>query len=69
MTKMLNKFDTPYARSMYSRRIGTVEPVFGHIRGTKKLDRFTLRTKKKVNNQWLLYCMVHNIGKISRYGK
>ena len=68
-TKMRNKFDTPYARSMYSRRMGTVEPVFGHIRGAKKLDRFTLRTKKKVNNQWLLYCMVHNIGKISRYGK
>lgn len=68
-TKMRNKFDTPYARSMYSKRMGTVEPVFGHIRGTKKLDRFTLRTKKKVNNQWLLYCMVHNIGKINRYGK
>ena len=68
-TKMRNKFDTPYARSMYSRRMGTVEPVFGHIRGTKKLDRFTLRGKKKVNNQWLLYCIVHNIGKISRYGK
>jgi transposase len=68
-TKMRNKFDTAYARSMYSRRMGTVEPVFGHIRGIKKLDRFTLRTKKKVNNQWLLYCMVHNIGKINRYGK
>jgi len=24
-----------------------VEPVFGHIRGTKKLDRFTLCTKRR----------------------
>jgi hypothetical protein len=29
----------------------------------KKMDRFSLRGKKKVNIQWLLYCMVHNIGK------
>ncbi|MBI9036152.1 MAG: IS1182 family transposase [Bacteroidales bacterium] len=67
--KMKRKIDSPFGRSMYSKRMGTVEPVFGHIRGTKKLDRFTLRGKKKVNNQWLLYCMVHNIGKINRYGK
>ena len=66
---MRDKFDTPYSRSIYSKRMGTIEPVFGHIRGTKKLDRFTLRGKKKVNNQWLLYCIVHNIGKISRYAK
>ena len=65
---MKDKFDTPYARSIYSKRMGTVEPVFGHIAGTKKLNRFTLRSKKKVNNQWLLYCIVHNIGKIQKYG-
>ena len=32
------------------------------------MDRFTLRGKIKVNIQWLLYCMVHNIGKIANYG-
>ena len=67
--KMKRKIDSPFGRSMYSKRMGTVEPVFGNIRGRKNLDRFTLRGKKKVNNQWLLYCMVHNIGKINRYGK
>lgn len=66
--RMREKFDTPYSRSIYSKRMGTVEPVFGHIRGTKHLDRFTLRGHKKVQNQWLLFCIVHNIGKISRYG-
>ena len=60
-------FDTPEARSMYSKRMGTVEPVFGNLQATLRLDRFTLRGKKKVNIQWLLYCMVHNIGKIQRY--
>ena len=66
---MKDRFDTPYARSVYSKRMGTVEPVFGHIAGTKKLNRFTLRSKKKVNNQWLLYCIVHNIGKMQKYGE
>ena len=65
---MKDKFDTPYTRSVYSKRMGTVEPVFGHITGTKRLDRFTLRSKKKVNNQWLLFCLVHNIEKLYRYG-
>lgn len=63
---MKARIDTPYGRSVYSRRMGTVEPVFGHISGMKKLNRFTLRSKKKVTSQWLLYCMVHNIGKIQR---
>jgi hypothetical protein len=67
--KMRRRFDTPEGRSLYSKRMGTVEPVFGHITGTKKLNRFTLRSKQKVNTQWLLYCMVHNIVKIQRYGR
>jgi len=67
-TRMQKKMDTAYGRNLYSKRMGIVEPVFGHIRGTKKLDRFTLRGRMKVNNQWLLYCAVHNIGKIQKYG-
>jgi hypothetical protein len=63
--KMMEKIDTAKGREMYSRRMGIVEPVFANITVHKGLSRFTLRTKKKVNIQWLLYCMVHNIGKIA----
>ncbi|MCK4339796.1 MAG: transposase [Candidatus Cloacimonetes bacterium] len=31
------------------------------------MDYLTLRGKVKVNIQWLLYCIVHNIGKIECY--
>jgi hypothetical protein len=62
--RMKVKFDTPEGRSIYSKRMGTVEPVFGYIAGTKKLNRVTLRGKKKVNIQSLLFCMVHNISKL-----
>ena len=53
---------------IYQRRLATVEPVFANLRAAKRLDRFTLRGKPKVNGQWLLYCLGHNIGKIQRYG-
>jgi transposase len=62
--KMKAKIDTPEGRAIYSRRLGIVEPVFGNIRAQKRLDRFTLRGREKVNKQWKLYCMVHNIEKL-----
>ncbi|MBI4761316.1 MAG: hypothetical protein HZC39_09505 [Chloroflexi bacterium] len=34
----------------------------------KHINRFTLRTKPKVDVQWRLYAMVHNIGKIHAFG-
>jgi transposase len=63
--KMRQAIDSPRGRTLYSKRIGAVEPVFGNLRHNKQLNRFTLRGKRKVNAQWHLYCLVHNIGKIA----
>jgi len=68
LEKMKRKIDSDQGRYEYSRRLGTVEPVFGNIRHTHRLNRFSLRGRKKVNSQWLLFCLVHNIGKVQRYG-
>jgi hypothetical protein len=68
LKEMGRKVDTERGREIYHQRIGIAEPVFANIRAVKGLDRFTLRGKIKVNIQWLLYCMVHNIGKIMSYG-
>jgi len=68
LKEMAEKVDTERGREIYHQRIGIVEPVFANIRAVKGLDRFTLRGKIKVNIQWVLYCMVHNIGKIMSYG-
>ena len=62
---MKAKIDTPHGRRIYSRRLGIVEPVFANIAAQKGLDRFTLRGRAKVNVQWKLYCMVHNIEKVA----
>ena len=68
LREMARKVDTERGRGIYHQRIGIAEPVFANIRAVKGLDRFTLRGKIKVNIQWMLYCMVHNIGKIVSYG-
>ncbi|VAW78353.1 Mobile element protein, partial [hydrothermal vent metagenome] len=55
-------------RFIYGKRLGTVEPVFGHINTMIGIKRFSLRGKTKVNAQWQLMTMVHNMLKIHRYG-
>lgn len=65
---MADKIDSKRGREIYHRRIAIIEPVFANIRTHKRMDHFTLRGKTKVNIQWLLYCMVHNMGKIMAYG-
>ena len=65
--RMKERFDTALGRYLYSRRLGIVEPVFSNICHIRGLNRFTVRGKVKVDIQWKLYSMVHNILKILRY--
>jgi len=64
--RMRQAIDSPRGRQLYSQRIGTVEPVFGNIRHNKRMTRLNHRGRDKVNTQWNLYCMVHNIEKLSK---
>ncbi len=66
--RMKRKIDSARGREMIARRFATVEPVFGNLRGNKKLTRFTLRGRCKVDAQWKLYCLVHNIEKLAHHG-
>jgi transposase len=66
--RMKRKIDSPEGRRRYGRRFAAVEPVFGNLRHNKRLNRFTLRSRRKVDTQWKLYCIVHNIEKLMKYG-
>ena len=66
---MKKRVDSDEGKLIYSHRMSVVEPVFGNIGTNKGLNRFSLRGKTKVQSQWQLYCMVHNIEKIKNYGK
>jgi hypothetical protein len=62
--KMKIKIDSSAGRRQYSKRLGTIEPVFGNITVNKGMNKFTLRGQEKVNTQWQMYCLVHNIEKL-----
>jgi transposase len=66
--RMKRKVDSQQGRDLIARRFATVEPVFGNLRYNKRLDRFTLRGQRKVDTQWKLYCLVHNVEKLANNG-
>ncbi|MEO8993761.1 MAG: transposase, partial [Rhodanobacter sp.] len=65
---MREKIDSPEGRTIYAHRMGLIEPVFGHTQ-QRGLRRFTLRGQAKVDTQWKLFCIVHNVAKLQLYGK
>ena len=66
---MRERIDSKHGREQYGRRFATVEPVFGNLRHNKGLKRFTLRGRDKVDGQWKLFALVHNIEKWANYRK
>ncbi|SDU16311.1 transposase [Halopseudomonas salegens] len=66
---MKHRVDSPEGRAIYSHRMSVVEPVFGNIGTNKRLSRFSLRGRRKVQGQWQLYCLIHNIEKLANYGQ
>lgn len=66
--RMRKAIDSERGRALYGGRFATVEPVFANLRYNKGLDRFTLRGQKKVDGQWKLFCLVHNIEKLAHHG-
>jgi transposase len=67
--RMRERIDSDKGKAQYGQRFATVEPVFGNLRHNKQLNRFTLRGQTKVDGQWKLYALVHNIEKWANYRK
>jgi transposase len=66
---MKHRIDSDYGKHIYGHRMSVVEPVFANIGTNKGLKRFSLRSKQKVQGQWRLYCVIHNIEKLKNYGE
>jgi transposase len=67
--RMRERIDSDAGRRRYGQRFATVEPVFGNLRHNKRLHRFTLRGRGKVDGQWKLFALVHNIEKLANHRK
>ncbi len=68
LAKMRTKLGTSDGAAIYRRRKATVEPVFGQIKEAMGFRRFSLRGMPKVQAEWSLVCLAHNLLKLFRYG-
>ncbi len=64
--RMDRKLRSKAGQAIYALRKIIAEPVFGQIKGARGLDRFLLRGLEKVDSEWALMAITHNIGKLHR---
>lgn len=62
--RMQRKLRTKAGAKIYARRKAIVEPVFGQIKQARGIRQFLLRGLKKVQGEWALVCLTHNILKM-----
>lgn len=65
--RMAAKLATAAGKALYARRKVIVEPVFGQIKAARGFRRFSLRGMEKINGEWRLVCLTHNLLKLWRY--
>jgi transposase len=65
---MRAKLASGVGHAVYALRKAIVEPVFGQIKGPRGFRRFSFRGLGKVQAEWLLICLTHNLLKLFRAG-
>lgn len=63
---MLQKVSSPWGKRIYALRKILVEPVFGQIKAAMGFRRFSLRGLGKVDHEWSIVCLCHNLLKLFR---
>lgn len=66
--RMSRKLRTIKGRCTYSKRKQVVEPVFGQIKEARGFRQFLFRGLEKVEAEWDLVCLTHNLLKLFRSG-
>lgn len=66
--RMRRKLRTKAGQEVYRMRKAIVEPVFGQIKEERGFRRFSLRGLVKVECEWTLVCLTHNLLKLFRSG-
>jgi transposase len=55
---------TDHGHALYSKRKDSIEPVFGQLKGNRRLDRFLRRGRGAVRSEWRLITATHNLLKL-----
>jgi hypothetical protein len=66
--RMARKLCTIRGSSIYSKRKGIVEPVFGQIKHVRGFRQLLLRGYDRVSAEWKVICLGHNLLKLFRSG-
>jgi transposase len=64
--RMRRKLSSGAARCLYAMRRTIVEPVFGQIKEARRFRRIGFRGLEKVQAEWKLICLTHNLLKLFR---
>jgi transposase len=64
--RMKRKLQTQVGRRIYAMRKAIVEPVFGQIKQARGFRQFLVRGLEKVQMEWALVCLTHNVLKLHR---
>jgi transposase len=65
---MRAQLHTAGGQAVYALRKAIVEPVFGQIKAARGFRRFSFRGFAKVQAEWQLICLTHNLLKLFRAG-
>jgi len=63
---MDRKIRSKTGQAIYALRKTIVEPVFGQIKGARRMDRFRLHGLENVIGEWALMATPHNLLKLFR---
>lgn len=65
--KVIARLKTKEGQEKYNKRNYKIEPIFGHLKHNLKYRMFHLRGLEKVNGEFKLMCIAHNLTKIHKY--
>lgn len=63
---MRRALDTDRGAELYTKRQGMIEPVFGHTKFNRRMDRFLRRGRAACRSEWRLIAATHNLLKLHR---
>lgn len=64
--RMTRKLQTIRGKAIYKKRGSSIEPVFGYTKSGRRIDSFLLRGNEKVDGEWKLINLGHNLLKMWR---
>ncbi len=62
--RMRDRLAVPDAAALYRRRMTMIEPIFGHTKHNRRIERFQRRGLDAVRSEWRLIAATHNLLKL-----